>query len=268
MGQKSNIFTLRAKEKNLHLQRSNNIEFLYGFYFSMLVKFLFNTRKVFITSFKLNFLENKIFISLDLFYRVAKLLFFKKRKLINKVKNLISVQIFKSLNFLKKKIIVYKFNVVNFKLKKRKKILFELFKINRRYAFSIFPRRFNFFLDFLKLSILFKENIIKGSFFINILGEIFRILQKKKHSKFLLFFSKFFKSLMSMRSIQNDYCLLGIKFIIKGKLKGKRRKNNSIINIGQIPVQSLYKCIEFSKIHAFTVYGAFGLKLWVYRAKN
>ena len=104
MGQKSNLFTLRPKEKFLHLQRSNNIEFLYGFYFSMLIKFLFNTRKIFITFLNLNFLENKIFISLDLFYRVAKLLFFKKTKLINKCNTLISFQVFKSLSFLKKKI--------------------------------------------------------------------------------------------------------------------------------------------------------------------
>lgn len=268
MGQKSNIFTLRSKETFLHLQRANNNEFLYGFYFSMLIKTLFSTRKVFITYINLNFLENKILISLDLFYRVAKLLFFKKKKLIIKAKSLISVQIFKSLNFLKKKLIIYRFNVINFKLKKRKKNLFDIFKTNKRYAFSIFPRRFNFFLDFLKLSILFKENVIKGSFFISILGEIFRILQKKKHSKFLFFFTKFFKGLMCMKSEQDGLSLLGIKFIIKGKLKGKRRKSNSIINIGQIPIQSFYKQIEFSKIHAFTIYGTFGLKLWVYRSKN
>jgi ribosomal protein S3 len=73
---------------------------------------------------------------------------------------------------------------------------------------------------------------------------------------------------MEIQSLRNEYDLLGIKFIIKGKLKGKRRKSNSIINIGQIPVQSLYKHIEFSKTHAFTVYGTFGLKLWVYRSKN
>ena len=193
MGQKSNLFTLRPKEKFLHLQRSNNIEFLYGFYFSMLIKFLFNTRKIFITSLNLNFLENKIFISLDLFYRVAKLLFFKKTKLINKRNNLISFQVFKSLNFLKKKLIVYRFNVVNFKIKKRKKILFDIFKVNKRYAFSIFPRRFNFFLDFLKLSILFKKNIIKASFFITVLGEIFRILQKKNTLNFYFFLLNFLK---------------------------------------------------------------------------
>lgn len=267
MGQKSNLLTLRPKQKAPNLHRLNNIEFLYGFYFFMLIKFLFNTRKVFVTSLISNFLENKIFIYLDLFYRVAKILFFKKTKLINKGSNLISIQVFKALKFLKKKIIVYRFNVVNFKLKQRKKILFDIFKFNKRYAFSIFPRRFNFFLDFLKLSILFKENIIHGSFFINILSEIFRILQKKKHSKFLFFFIKFFKSLILINSIKNTSVLLGIKFIIKGKLKGKRRKSNSIINIGQTPIESLYKDIEFSKTHAFTIYGTFGLKLWVYRLK-
>lgn len=73
---------------------------------------------------------------------------------------------------------------------------------------------------------------------------------------------------MVIKSEQVGSSLSGIKFIIKGKLKGKRRKSNSIVTIGQMPIQSFYKQIEFSKVSAFTVYGTFGLKLWVYRSKN
>lgn len=267
MGQKSNIVTLRATENYLHLYRLNNIEFLYGFYFSNLLKILFNLRKVFITSLILNFSENKIYIDLDLFFRVAKVLFFKKAKFIKKLKTKKSLPFFTSLNFLNKKIVVFNFKNINLKLKTKKIMLFNLFKSNKRYAFNIFPRRFNFFLDFLKLSILFKENNIKASFFITILSEIFRILQKKKHTKFLFFLDKYFKSLILLNTPTNASSLLGIKFIISGKLKGKQRKSKSIINCGQIPIQSLHKQIDFAKLHAFTVYGTFGLKLWVYRSK-
>jgi hypothetical protein len=266
MGQKSNIVTLRVTEKYLHLYRLSNTEFLYGFYFSNLLKNLFNLRKVFVTSLILNFSENKIYIYLDLFFRAAKVLFFKKAKFIPNFNKTHTLAFFTSLNLLRKKKIVFNFNIINLKLKKKKIILFNLFKVNKRYAFSMFPRRFNFFLDFLKLSILFKENDIKASFFLTILAEVFRILQKKKHAKFLFFLNKHFKNLISLNYATNASNLLGIKFIIRGKLKGKRRKSNAIINCGQIPVQSLSKQIEFAKTHAFTVYGTFGLKLWVYRS--
>ena len=263
MGQKSNIITLRVTQKVLHLQRSNNIEFLYGFYFSNLLKNLFFIRKVFVTNLILNFSENKIYLYLDLFFRTAKVLFLKKSKFILK-KNNKSIKLFKVLNLLKKKKIVFNFNIVNFHLKK-KIILFKFFKAYKRYAFSIFPRRFNFFLDFLKISLLFKENKIKISFFITVLAEIFRILQKKKHAHFIYFLNRYFKYLIETSDGVNYSKLSGIKFIIRGKLKGKRRKSISIINYGQIPIQSLSKQIEYAKTHAFTVYGAFGLKLWSYR---
>jgi hypothetical protein len=268
MGQKSNLVTLRAKEKFLHLYRENKVEFLYGFYFSKLLKFLFNSRKVYVTSLVLNFVENKIYINGDLFFRIAKVLFFKKVKLKKPLSSVLSLSFFNSLNFLKKKLIIFKFNLINLKLKKKKVLLFETFKANKKYAFSLFPRRFNFFLDFLKLSILFKENNVQASFFITIFAEIFRILQKKKHTKFLFFFNKYFKDLINKKSLNNTSTLSGLKLIIRGKLKGKRRKSNAIISAGQTPIQSLQKDVDFAKTHAFTVYGTFGLKLWVYRSKH
>lgn len=266
MGQKSNIVTLRVSENLLHLQRFNNTEFLYGFYFSNLLKILFMSRRVFVTNLILNFSENKTYICLYLFYRAAKILFLKKSKFLLKRKKLM-INIFKTLTFLKKNKVIFNFNIINLQIKK-KILLFNFFKHYKRYAFSIFPRRFNFFLDFLKISLLFHDGKIKTLFFIKILAEIFRILQKKKHAQFIFFLNKFFKYLINSKPESNKMSIKGIKFIISGKLKGKRRKSSSIINYGQIPIQSLYKHIEYSKIHAFTIYGTFGLKLWVYRSNN
>lgn len=269
MGQKSNLNTLRHTKNYLHLSRLNNIEFLYGFYFTKFLKFLFNIRKIFVTSLTLNFVENKIYINLDLFFRASKLLALKKKKFhIFKKTNSATpaLPVFTSLHFLKKRKIIFNCNIINIRLRK-KILLFQLFKANKRYAFTMFPRRFNFFLDFLKLSILFKENYVSASFFITVLAEIFQILQKKKHAKFLYFLNKYFHSLITLKSYNDSPLILGIKFLIRGKLKGKRRKSNLILNCGHMPIQNLSQPIEFSKTHAYTVYGVFGLKLWVYRSK-
>ena len=59
--------------------------------------------------------------------------------------------------------------------------------------------------------------------------------------------------------------LKGIKFKINGKLKGKMRASNNLITYGKIPNQSIGINIEYSLIHTFTRYGAFGMQAWVYK---
>jgi ribosomal protein S3 len=67
---------------------------------------------------------------------------------------------------------------------------------------------------------------------------------------------------MKDKNISN---VLGVKFIVAGRLLGKMRANSSRIQIGAVPTQSVDKYIEFSKLHVYTLYGAFGFKIWVYR---
>lgn len=269
MGQKINIITLRKSENFLNLSRNNSSEFLYGFFFLQLMQKLLNVRKVFLTSFILNFVENKIYINFFFFFRVAKLLKFKKLKLV-KYPILISgiSFFFNQLNFLKKNLIIFRFSNLNVKLVKKKKMIFSFFRNFKRYALVLFPRRFHFFLDFIKLSVLFSVGLVNSAFFIKILVEMFRILQKKRHGRFFTFIKYFFTFLIS-KDVIAEYKILnsikGIKFILNGKLKGKARSNHYNLILGKIPTQSLNKQIEFIKAHAFTVYGVFGLKLWVYR---
>ena len=137
-------------------------------------------------------------------------------------------------------------------------------------AFLLFPRRYNFFLDFLQLTILFIENKIKISFFIKIIAEIFRILQKKRHSRFLNFINMFFNLLLCKTSpfffyFKNNKNILGIKLSIRGKLKGKPRSSIYTRVFGSVPTQTLSCNIEYAKTHAFTIYGVFGIHLWIHR---
>lgn len=270
MGQKVNIVTLRKSEKNLNLFRNNSNEFLYGFFFLQLMQKLLNIHKVFLTSFIFNFVENKIYINFFFFFRVAKLLKFKKLKLISYPILINGINFFfNQLCFFKKNLVIFRFLNLNVKLVKKKKMIFSFFRNFKRYALVLFPRRFHFFLDFLKISVLFSSGLVNSKFFIKILVEMFRILQKKRHSRFFTFIRYFFTFLIN-KDVAREYKIVnrikGIKFILSGKLKGKARSNHYNLILGKIPIQSLNKQIEFAKAHAFTVYGVFGLKLWVYRS--
>jgi hypothetical protein len=159
--------------------------------------------------------------------------------------------------------------LIFFKKKKKKKIVL-LFKFLKRDGLKLFPRRFKFFLDFIQISVLFLKQKIHANFLIKIFAEIFRILQKKMHSKFFNFLSKYFKLLISefgfpFNKLKKNFNLKGIKFVINGKLKGKPRSSNYILNVGSVPIQSINYNIEYAKTHAFTIYGVFGIKLWIYR---
>ena len=289
MGQKSNLVSLRFSKSSKFYSRLNFQEFLYSFFFLKFLNFLFLKKKLFLTNSFFFFVENKIFLTCFLFFRVVRLSFFnkllkkqQKKKEIKKKKNIIILKkfkifnkynklknIFNSFKFFKNNVIIFTFVNLNIFLKKNilKKKIIILFKYLKKSALLLFPRRFNFFLDFIQLSILFLENKIEIKFFISIICEIFRILQKKMHSRFFIFINNYFNFLLSntlnnRSSISN---LLGIKFCINGKLKGKTRSNNYTFVAGSVPIQSMNASIDFSKAHAFTIYGVFGIKIWAYR---
>jgi len=105
--------------------------------------------------------------------------------------------------------------------------------------------------------------------YVFLLGEIFRRLTKKKHGKFLLFVKILFKFIITKYKFRYVYDqILGIKFIISGKIKGKLRARNTSIQIGLIPISTQNKNIEFSKSHVFTIYGTYGIKVWVYKKQK
>lgn len=273
MGQKVNILTLRKCKINLNLYRNNSFEFLYGYTFLKLVEKLFSNYKVFLTKFVLNFVENKIFINFILFFNVIKLLKMKLKssflsynkrlsKLFFFIKNNFCNLFFKQFKGLKKNLIVFCFTSINFFLKKKNNLIIKIFKNFKHYVNALFPRRFRFFLDFIKLSLLFSLDKINSSFYIKVLTEIFKILQKKRHLRFLQFIKKFFIYLIQIKGST----LKGFKLSISGNLKGKRRGSKQHVTFGQFPLQSLNKYIDFAKSHVFTIYGIFGLKFWIYRA--
>ena len=130
----------------------------------------------------------------------------------------------------------------------------------------MFIRRFNFFIDFLKMTALFLKSLVPLNVYVTFLGQIFKYLTKRYHNRFLSFLKSLFSSLISLSKLKSsENSILGIKCILKGRLRGKDRASVSNLKVGVIPLQSLDKKILFHKLHIYTIYGVYGFKVWLYR---
>ena len=266
MGQKSNLLTLR-KNKNLNLLNLQNKNFIYPITFLKLLKKLFNQKKIFLVNSSFNILGNQIILNLHLFFRTVKITKFKRntlfsRKKESKYKNFLNTYS-KILSFLKANSITL--TITNFNKYLDKFLFQKLFFQFKKYHTTIFPRRFNFFIDFIKISILFFYSKINLNFYTEIIGQIFKILPKRRHNLFFSFVHLFFKKLIYDFQQLHKGSLKGVKFMICGRIAAKPRAKFKYFQIGTIPSQTIESNVEFSKVHVYTLYGVFGFKIWTYR---
>lgn len=150
-------------------------------------------------------------------------------------------------------------NYTNINKKLDKKILTNYFKIFRKFSTVLFSRGFNLFIDFLKIVSLVDQNKINLKAFLLILGQIFKNLTKKKHTKFIFFVKTIFDSLITSET--NN--VVGIKLVINGKLMGKTRASTVKIERGSVSLNTVNSGCSAEKIHVYTLYGAFGFKIWI-----
>jgi hypothetical protein len=280
MGQKSNILTVRNVKSNLNLKKNNSKLFLYGFKFLELLNTVTFSKDILLTEKTLNFVNNQCFYNLELFYRTKKLVTYKNKKKThlkndNSLKTTFAKQnsvltlFLNQFKTLHSSLFVFNFKVLNNFIDKN--IVLQLFRTFRSFFYVLFNRRFNLFVDFLKLTFLLYVSKIPVSAYLFLLGQIFKVLPKKTHNRFLVFLELVFKFLLTKKlsSKRNIFfsTIKGIKFIVNGKIRGKMRSSSKCISVGTIPIQSLNKNIEFSKTHVYTLYGAFGFQIWLYRDK-
>ena len=282
MGQKSNVLTIRKIGVQYNSNEKKNKQYILLNLILQHLQKLFLKSDVCLLQSSIQENSNKLYINCILFFRTRKLIKYKKnfKKLKLKTQKLHSCFVSSIMKFLKLKVssflINFSFSVLNSYLLKtqklQQKLLIDFYNnFNRRYSKLLFPRRVNFFLDFIKVSVLLFCGNIRVSFFIKILGEIFTILQKKRHSLFFQFIKFFFSTLINFNlklitPLTKDVYfnkIKGAKFIASGKLKGKPRSSALNISLGNIPVQSLGLDIQYSKTPIYTPYGVFGFKLWL-----
>jgi hypothetical protein len=222
----------------------------------------------------LTFNGNESFLNISIFFKASKIdkivkfLTFKK---ISKEKKLS----FTFLNLLKRSFLdqslislKLKIKVLNFYVNKN--IVKHSNFFLKIYIKFLFERRFKLYIDFLQLISLYYQNHLTNYFFLHNLALIFSRLKKKRHSKFL----SFIKDLLNFLIIEipqkfdnkhTNSKICGMKFVLKGKIRGKTRSQYQAIQVGSVPNQSIAKNISFSKISVITPYGVYGLKLWTYR---
>ena len=275
MGQKSNVLTLKKNQKSLNFSgnEKESIKFLHGLQFLRSFEQLLKKKNILLAENQINFVGNKVYLDLYLFFKVSKLIHYRK-KTSKSVKSLESLNVKKKVikflskefSLLKSNFIVLKLNVVNKKVNKRL-VRFFYSKL-KRFPGILFSRRFNFFVDFLKASSLFSEDYLSLKMYLSFLGLIFKVLQKKTHGRFLLFLKVLFdlivySSKIKKLSIKSN--VKGLKFVLNGKLKGKARASSNCSLFGRVPNSTIMEDIIFAKFDVYTLYGVFGLKAWVYR---
>jgi len=170
------------------------------------------------------------------------------------------------LKILKTNLIVFSFSVLN-RLVNRKALNFFFFKL-KRYVNTIFQRRFTLFLDFLKIVCLLCQNLVSLDAFLNTLAQSFKSIDKRLHNQFLMFLKTLFKVMirgLSNLNLTSISPLLGIKLILSGKFRGKARAGTKTLIEGSVPLQTVVKKVFFSKVGVYTLTGAFGLKVWLYK---
>ena len=98
---------------------------------------------------------------------------------------------------------------------------------------------------------------------------LFRYLHKQAHTKFFIFFNLVINLILNVtqyKKIKTKSKIKGLKLIIKGRLQGKMRASLKCLQDGKIPSQSIDKYVTVVKHSACTVYGVYGLTLWIYKA--
>jgi len=280
MGQKANLITLRQSYINLNLQTQQPKIFLFGMLFILAFKKLALKKNIVISKHILNFVGNKLFLNLMVFFKTAKVFYYKKKKFkknIKEIKNttkakhlLFSNLLFKQLFFIKTNLIIFSIKVLNkeFNSKLNKLLLTFFFKKTKSFLNILFQRRFTLFFDFLKQVVLLMQNLLDAKSFLHVVCQIFKNLHKKAHTKFFVFFNLISNLIINFNLLKkSDYTLQikGLKLLVKGRLQGKMRASSKYLIEGTIPAQNLNKNIEYATQGVSTIYGIYGLTLWLHR---
>lgn len=112
---------------------------------------------------------------------------------------------------------------------------------------------------FCLMNVTKKSSLLVAKF----IARFFKIFHKsKKILKFLLFLSKFVANTDNIRFKNSK--IKGLKIQIKGRTGGVPRSRKHIFEKGCIPLQTISSTVNYSLVHIHTIYGAFGLKVWVF----
>lgn len=154
-------------------------------------------------------------------------------------------------------------NPLNFKV--YKPLYFNLFKLFRRFKYKLFPRNELFYFDFIAMLSLLARQEISLSVFGNALSNILGSIHKKKHKLFIALLTKISRQMVS---VENSL-ISGMKFTFSGRIFGNNMAKSEILTAGSSELTTIRTFTDHVALDAFTVYGIFGIQIWVaFKSKN
>jgi len=84
-------------------------------------------------------------------------------------------------------------------------------------------------------------------------------VDKKAQGRLLIFLEKFTHYIKKQRHLK----IQGIKIQLKGRLNGIARSKKWSFSIGKLQLQQIDKNIDFNFKNAYTIFGKFGIKVWI-----
>ena len=210
-----------------------------------------NKKKFLSSYFRILNKNDQFYAKFNLFYGTNKISKYKKLSS--------SVRINKKKQFYLKllKNQYFKIKILNRFLKKRS--LVKSHTMFKKWKSLLFPRSESLFFDFLKILNLVENNKIEIHNLLYLLGLIFKTLHKRKHSRFMYFVAEIFTELVK----KTNNSIKGVKFMVSGRLKGKSRASVIKFQKGRLNLNEITSNVSFSQLHVYTLYGAFGMKLWI-----
>lgn len=97
-----------------------------------------------------------------------------------------------------------------------------------------------------------------------LLGKLisYMIEKNRKHTSTVRFLKKSLQTFF--QNLPTDFFAIeGIKVLIKGRFNKRRRTKTIVIQEGQISLQTIKTPIDYYQTQAITLYGAFGIKVWL-----
>jgi hypothetical protein len=95
----------------------------------------------------------------------------------------------------------------------------------------------------------------------SVIKKFFENRAQRKKQRF--FFNNLRKFLYNYRKEIFFDNIQGIKIEIKGKMNGRDRSSLYRIRLGSVPLSTISKNISYAFLPAFTIYGSFGIKVWI-----
>ena len=268
MSNKTNLTTLR-KNQNFFLNFSNQNAkiFIFILNFINFFKQVLLIKNIYLDKESLNISTNKMFLKGNILFNSQILKKYETNlEKFHDYKLISENQIYKKIckNF-KITNIYYNFKVLNHLINAEN--LSTLYtKFSKYITSSFFKNQKTYFLDFLKILILYNDNKISLNSILYYISKLLPNIKKKDYSKFFSFLTSILTYIISNFE---KTTIKAIKMTISGRLNVNNKATSRTTYIGSISIQKLNNNIEYGKTTIFTTrYGTFGYKLWVLKDIN